>query len=222
MTAHRSALLAFSLVELLLVMAVLGLLVAMSVPALSSLRTVGNMRRSADQVSATLSEARAEALAKNSYVWVGLKNKEISGVNYVILATAASTDGGPSLSEIQKIGRSVALEGIKLVPLADMPGELQGKILAIRQGQVMLDMADSGDLQTFTVAGETFPACILFTPDGEALVPQTADTTATTPFTPLILIGLRAALGTDASGPDTKAVCIVVDGGTSTERQYRL
>lgn len=213
---------AFSLIELLVVMAILGLLVTMAMPAISSLRAVGNMRRSADQVSATLAEARAEALTKNRYVSVGLKSKEIDGINHVILATVGSVDGSSSLSEIRQIGRSVSLAGIKLVPLTDMPATLQSKISGVQEDQGLLDISDAGGAQTFTVAGETFSTCILFTPGGEALVPQATSTTVTTPFTPFILIGLRRAVGVDASAPDTKAVCIVVDGGTSTQRQYRL
>jgi len=65
---------AFSLLEVLVVMAVMALLLGLGVPALSSLRTAGGFTKEVQQLADTLSFARSHALSKGRPVEVGIES----------------------------------------------------------------------------------------------------------------------------------------------------
>ncbi len=93
--------LAFSLTELLVVMAVIAVMVGLAVPAMNALRGAGDITRSAYEMVATLEQARAYAMANNTYVFVGFFEEDgalsgsagTAGTGRVVVAAAASTDG---------------------------------------------------------------------------------------------------------------------------------
>ena len=62
---------AFTLIELLLVMAVVALLAALSLQSISSLQDSGNITAGAYNLSGILENARAYAMSNNTYTWVG-------------------------------------------------------------------------------------------------------------------------------------------------------
>ena len=62
---------AFSLIELLTVIGFMSLMLAMTVPAVTSMKGSGDFRRSVDSVELTLNRARTYAITQNTYVWVG-------------------------------------------------------------------------------------------------------------------------------------------------------
>jgi type II secretory pathway pseudopilin PulG len=94
----------FSLIELLAVMGFMSLLFAVTVPAINSLKGSGNFSHGVDEVELALNQARAHAMARNTYVWVGFYEESatggtssalppFSGKGQVVLATVASVDG---------------------------------------------------------------------------------------------------------------------------------
>lgn len=95
---------AFSLVELLTVMGFMSLLVAVTMPALNSLRGGGDFTRGVDEVALTLNRARTLAMTQNTYVWVGFYEESASasgggelppysGRGQLVLGMVASVDG---------------------------------------------------------------------------------------------------------------------------------
>lgn len=63
---------AFSLVELLVVVALVGLLSVAVVPSLGSLKTSGDLRTNISKVAGIFEQARQTAVSRNTYVYVGL------------------------------------------------------------------------------------------------------------------------------------------------------
>jgi len=63
---------AFSLVELLVVMAIFVLLAAIAIPAFNATGDAGRMTKAGGDLSGVLEKARTYAMANNTYVWVGL------------------------------------------------------------------------------------------------------------------------------------------------------
>lgn len=220
-TGRRGCSIAFTLTELLAVLAIVGLLMALGVPALSSLATAGNINRSTDQVSLMLDLARSEAMSKNTYVWLGLKNETANGGSQLRLAVVRSLDGSSNPTNIRPSAKSVLLEGVKLVGLTDLAGALQSKISSDLPSGSTVDMSAPGTTQSFVAANQTFTAFILFTPEGEALVPTSAVTTAATPFVPCVVIALRSAKGTQLPASDVNGTCIVLKAGNH-QQIYRL
>jgi prepilin-type N-terminal cleavage/methylation domain-containing protein len=98
---------AFSLVELLIVVAIIGLVMAFAVPAFQALKTANDLTSATNGVAGVLERARAYAMANNLYVYVGLVevNADVaadavpqtpatsSAGGRVVLATVASRDG---------------------------------------------------------------------------------------------------------------------------------
>jgi Tfp pilus assembly protein FimT len=95
----------FSLVELLAVMGFMSLLLAVTVPAINSLKGSGDFTKAVDEVELTLNRARMHALAHNTYVWVGFYEESAvagsngatlppySGKGQVVVSAVASVDG---------------------------------------------------------------------------------------------------------------------------------
>lgn len=87
--------LAFTIVELLVVVAIMVVMMALAVPAFNSLKGAGDVSKTAYDVAGTLEQARAYAIANNTYVWVGIievDSSQSASATPQILATA--TTGG--------------------------------------------------------------------------------------------------------------------------------
>lgn len=92
----------FTLVELLVVIAIIGSLMLVIGPAFTSLRRAGDITSAAYAIKGTLEQARATAIAGNTYTWVGFyeedasnssSNPPIPGNGRIVIATVASIDG---------------------------------------------------------------------------------------------------------------------------------
>lgn len=93
---------AFSLVELLVVMGILGIAMVIVLPAVSGIQTGSGLTSTAHRIADTLSLAREYALAHNTYVWAGIDEVSQSsgasgpltdGVGRVVASIVASKDG---------------------------------------------------------------------------------------------------------------------------------
>lgn len=90
---------AFTLLELLMVIGIMGLLFAMMGPAFNALKAGGDLTRAATEIQGILEQARAYAMANNTYVYAGLQEvDQISpttntGTGRVAIAVVASTTG---------------------------------------------------------------------------------------------------------------------------------
>jgi prepilin-type N-terminal cleavage/methylation domain-containing protein len=137
---------AFTLVEMLVVMAVIAVIVSLTGPVMTSLQDASNINRAVYDISGLFTQARAYALSNNTYVYVGITeidpNQSAStkprkaGVGKIVLAVIASRDGtsGYTASDVSTtwpqaynanrfflIGKAQAYDNLHLVDLGQRP-----------------------------------------------------------------------------------------------------
>ena len=85
----------FSLIELLMVLAIMAILISVAMLSLRGINSSGNFNLSLNQISGVLEQARSYAVAQDTYVWVALyENDQTStGLKDVYVAAFASNDG---------------------------------------------------------------------------------------------------------------------------------
>src|SRR2546423_7119979 len=93
----------FSLMELMLVIAIMIIVAAFIAPAFTSLKSAGDVTSAVYNIGGLLEQARSYAMANNTYVWVGFKEVDASkdssaspqttGTGRVAIAILASRDG---------------------------------------------------------------------------------------------------------------------------------
>jgi prepilin-type N-terminal cleavage/methylation domain-containing protein len=89
----------FSLVEIISVMAIMSILAVAMPSVIGSFTSAGRLSQSASDISSVLEHARAYAMAKNTYVYVGIQEVDAmhptstNGVGKVAVVTVASLDG---------------------------------------------------------------------------------------------------------------------------------
>lgn len=152
----------FSLVELMIVLAVTTILVAMTTPAFNLLTSSG-FTSCADQIEATLQAARNAALAQNTYAWVGFNVQSQGNGSQVVVAAVYSLSGenDTSAANLRPLLRPFTRTNVQLnAAPATQTGvdNLQGSTFTFQQ----------------TVGGEsaprTFSDVIQFSPIGEASI----------------------------------------------------
>src|SRR5207248_2044597 len=91
---------AFTLLEMLVVMAIIALLMVLVAPAFTSLKSAGDVTGAAYTVKGVLDQARTYAMANNTYTWVGFYEENVSsttpgtvGVGRLVMSIVASKDG---------------------------------------------------------------------------------------------------------------------------------
>jgi type II secretory pathway pseudopilin PulG len=119
---------AFTLLELLAVIAIMIVLTALLAPAFTNLKSAGDVTSAAYTIKGVLEQARTYAMASNTYVWVGFYEEATTattptnaappypGKGRVLLATVASKDGTASGLPTQ-IGKLVKIENIHMVDI---------------------------------------------------------------------------------------------------------
>lgn len=204
---NKSPTAGFSLIELLTVLALVATLAVAALPAVSSLAGTRGVSRAAYDVSSHLEQARAYAMARGTFVWVGLANMRNpdTGSLAVTAFAFASRDGSSDQSAQNLVPLSKPVE-VPNVALADVS---QQAFASRRSGNNVLQVTD------LPVANETFPFPTQFStisglrvvqirPSGEAEVQGAQKDWSAFRW---LEIGLRQARGeTISEGPDGAAV----------------
>lgn len=93
---------AFSLIELMVVIAIIVLVSALIAPAFRSLKGAGDVTNAAYAIKGVLEQARTYAIANSTYTWVGFYEEDASqpstnpatpGIGRVVISAVASKDG---------------------------------------------------------------------------------------------------------------------------------
>src|SRR5438105_3601842 len=94
---------AFTLVELLVVVAIIVMLMALAVPAFNAIKGGRDLTSAAYDIAGTFEQARAYAVANHTYAWVGIGEfdaskaaslaPQVSGTGRVAIVVVASKDG---------------------------------------------------------------------------------------------------------------------------------
>jgi prepilin-type N-terminal cleavage/methylation domain-containing protein len=104
---------AFSLIELLIVIAIIAVLSALALPAFNSIRNAGGLTQTANDIAGILEQARAYAMAQNTYVWVGFRK---DGADTLAVGVIASKIGSsnPAATNVVQLGKITRFENIQL------------------------------------------------------------------------------------------------------------
>ncbi|MEI8309443.1 MAG: prepilin-type N-terminal cleavage/methylation domain-containing protein [Verrucomicrobiota bacterium] len=94
---------AFTLIEMLVVIAIILVMMGLAAPAFNSIKGGGDVTRAAYSIAGVLEQARTYAIANNTYVWVGFFEEDGSvasaaqnvqaGTGRVVISVVASKDG---------------------------------------------------------------------------------------------------------------------------------
>jgi len=207
---------AFTLLELLLVIAIIVLLAAAITPVFNSIGQARGVTEAAYQVMAAVDLARSEAVARQTYVWLGLQPQTNSGNLDLRIGLVYSKDGSgtnTAAANLQPIGKATLIQRTALVDPSGWGAGEVGTSLG-----TPLSFPVSGGL-TFTI-GSSPPftgRTVTFTPLGEVMINSAPS--STNGFVPRIAIGLRQSRGTTAAtGND---IAVVIDGSVGIPTMYR-
>ena len=108
---------AFSLIELLIVIAIITVLAALALPAFNSIRNASGLTKTASDIAGILEQARAYAMAQNTYVWVGFQTNQANGTDTLIVGVISSKTGSSNPSNnVVQLGKITRFENVQLVP----------------------------------------------------------------------------------------------------------
>ncbi len=162
----------FSLTELLAVLAITAIMAAASIPVVGGLLGSGTVDQAAQDISNTLQQARAYAMANNTYVRVGFATLPASTstpLPSLVVLCLYSSDGTLSTTEESDMTSSAEW------PAVGIPLKLSNFSFSDSLGTTTDVTPDSTDIGHFTrsVGGlgpVSFNACIQFAPTGTAQV----------------------------------------------------
>lgn len=171
----------FSLAELLTVLAIIGVLVTLSVPALRGVSETGSMTQAITRVSGTLELARNYAVANNTHAWVAFTENATSDESAIRMVAFASRTGLDLDSE--EGGRTVEYpsEDVELIAPVEKIRQMriEGQIPeenALRSGEGLPSVGEltefpetTGGLQ-LSLEQKVFARSVHFMPSGEASI----------------------------------------------------
>lgn len=211
---ERTPRLGFSLLELLIVVAIVALLAVGTIPALRSILQARGASNAAYQVAAAVELARSEAIARRTFVWLALQTQTNSGNTDLRLGLFYSKDGttNHSSTNVAPLARPLLLERSDMVSFSSATS-------FVTNNPAPEDLSGAASGATFTSGNVTFSSgrTITFTPLGEASTTATPAWSNT--FSPRIAIALQQTTGTTRQTNDTLAV--LVDGSVGLPTIYR-
>ena len=120
MSPHLEIRGAFSLVELLIVIAIVAVLSSLALPAFNSIRGAGGLTKTANDIAGILEQARAYAMAQSTYVWVGVRTNLANGTDVLTVGVIASKTGSSNpAQDVVQLGKITRFENVQLVALPD-------------------------------------------------------------------------------------------------------
>lgn len=205
---------AFSLIELLTVIAILALLLVTGVLGFQSIVSSHGVSQAATDVATLLEFARDEAVNRQSYMWVGLKEATNNGAVELQMAAVYSVDGTTNTgTNLQPLSRIVRVKQVGLVPFANLSAETRSLLGA---STTVTEYATNTKGITFKVGATEFSNSLTFTPRGEAML--NGGPTSFAGFDPQIGVGIVPSRRANGSANDAG---VVLDGSTGMARVLR-
>ena len=203
---------AFTLLELLVVIAIIGMLAALTVPAVPSILGARGVAKAVEDTSGILELARTEAMARRTYVYVAFLNTNSFGNSEIRIGAVASLDGSTdaSTNNLRPIAKALKVERTMLTNA--IPAQVSGLI-----SNPAFGMSNATGLPAFTVGNVVFdgaPYGVIFSPNGEALA-----TASSMSFLSKVDLGLVATKGTTPQTNDGAAVRYL--GGSGNIQVFR-
>lgn len=158
---------AFSLIELLIVIALLVLLMVLAVPAFNSIAQGSGMKRAIGGLGDSIEAARTEAMAKSTWVWLGLADTTIEnpGKNAQLTAViVVSRDGttNRSLNNLSPLAKPLRVDNVKM--LLTRLSKWTTNAQAVKGSDYSFTTTVNGAQKTFT------DTVLAFSPQGETIL----------------------------------------------------
>jgi prepilin-type N-terminal cleavage/methylation domain-containing protein len=225
---------AFSLLELLVVIGIMGMLFALSGPIVGALKGAGDFGKSTGDIQGILEQARAYAMANNTYVYAGIQEVNVinptasNGVGRVALGVVASTTGmrpytnSPAalpVANIIPLGKVRYFDNLHITNASSLSSSGN-----MTRPTANVDLSACGAQTTFswTITGTTqynFTNIVVeFSPQGTASVQTNSSTLCTPPS--YLELALLPCQGTVATTNANQAA-IQINGFTGTVNIYR-
>ncbi len=220
----------FSLVELLVVMAIIAVLAGAMGPAFNAFMGAGGLAKAAGDISSTMQLARAYAMSKNTYVYVGIQEVDAvqptasDGTGRLVVAAVASKGGTRATdftNGVVAISKAQMLNGAHLTNTSSL--SVEGNM---KRPSADLDMSSTTAHANFQfswpiggTAKYSFARVIEFDPQGVARVQKTASGSSS--VDPCIEIALVPARGNTVSAANANLASIQINGITGATRIFR-
>lgn len=194
--------LGFSLIELLVVVAILGILAAVTLPAFSNIGQARGVTEAAYQIAGAVDYAREEARNRRGYVWLGI----VTNSDGLRVGAAMSRDGSANTNDLVPIMRPIILQKVTLAGTAGLglPGLPPGTV----------DFSTQSGGANFS-GGFTNGKTLTITPEGEVLT--VASPTDTNGFVKHVAVGLELARGNASDN----AAAVLIDGSAALPKILR-
>lgn len=236
---------AFTVVELLVVVAIAAILAAVSIPALQGMNNAGRFNQAVSGVAGLLELARSQAIAQNTYAWVVLYQNDPSsntppdnGSGYEVYAAAFLSNDGTDPFDWGNAAASVSLPGgtvgsTTLAPVARLASYRQTGLLisdaaaTAATGHSLPNIGSAGS-PAFPATSPDFqyktPAVTLSASSSAyCLIEFTPSGAARNGSTPVesIWLGLYAVKGKQKTGNIANLASLKINGLTGLVTVYR-
>ncbi len=207
----------FTLVELLVVLAIMGLLASLAMQAVRSIGASRGVTKGLDDLASLLEFARSEAVGRQTYVWVGFENASDEGTSELRAVAVASKDGSVN-AKAANLLTLTKVAHIRNIVLTDW-SSLKVQTRSLAPGNQSVSVDSNPNSIPLQVGAASFTKSLTFTPRGEALLAGNPD--ANTPYDNVIDVSLRQTQGLHVpeNGEDA---ALLLDGGTGTLRKIRI
>jgi len=185
---------AFTLIELLVVMSIIGMLAMITLPALASLNNSGSVNRAVSGIPLLLDQARAYAMAHNTYVWVGFASDSPSQQLVVGAVSGTTGDAGDlNTGALVPVSRPLVFDRLAVQEINGLNGAASGAtdILTSKIGTFQ-QKADGATV--------VFTNVMQFGPDGDVAIDKTLGSSH------WVQIGLQPVRGANASDPNVAVI----------------
>ncbi|XHR27173.1 MAG: Tfp pilus assembly protein FimT/FimU [Chthoniobacteraceae bacterium] len=118
---RHSSIQAFSMLELMVVLAIMVIMTGLLVPTMLGLKRSRDLTSAAYSIKGALEEARIYAVANNTYTWVGFFEEDgasassapaMSGVGRVVICTMTSRDGSAIYNKALASGNTPSVQAL--------------------------------------------------------------------------------------------------------------
>lgn len=210
--SFRSFRAGFSLIELLIVVAILSALVVFTVNGFNSISSSKGVTQAASDVVSLMEFARNEAVARQTFTWAAFKNVTNAGNPELRMMVIGSADGttNANSTNLVSLSRVLQVRDCNLIDYSALSSETRGLFATnvVNLGTAGIKYSASSQNQF------TDGATITFTPRGEALLKGSPD--PKDGFIPFLGIGLQSSRGTKGDAG------VILDGSTGIARIIRL
>ncbi len=250
-TPQRERASAFTLLELLIVVSIIGLLLVLIAPAFTTIKGGTDVTSAAYTIKGALDTARTYAKANNTYTWVGFfeenaTNPGNAGIGRVVISIVASQDGtkiyDPSnlspqnlTTGLTQVGKLTKIDNVHLWTHTDAPtgtGSTFDTRPNVLSTYCIGDTSPSGSTKPFgypvgnpaPTAQYTFVKAVEFSPRGEARINNSTinvNGTEVFPLQPAAEIAFQPTHGTTIDNNSPNLVAIQFSGVGGNAKIYR-